>query len=261
MSRDQQEGVGRPSRPYSQLRTHSAALISAHQAHAGILNPSHGPGYSISTSTSMRALGMSRCLAFTSSTTNPSRSRATRLPVRFATVPAHRCTSPGMSCPARSPLPPASLTVRPLGRWRWPRGWRRVLIESSSTPASGRDFNGHIHRRRCPWGCALEATIRGAKRIPENADAPTGRGYRATFWESSPGAVPAGGVIEQARDRKAISGLIGPHRRLRLGRIEAIDRARVKPEVAQMHLRDLDVSSVQESIHRGAYSPGLVFPG
>ena len=56
----------------------------------------------------------------------------------------------------------------------------------------------------------------------------------------------AGGVIEQPRDGEAIAGLIGPYGGLRLGRIDAIDRAGVKPEVLQMCFRDLDVSSVEE---------------
>jgi hypothetical protein len=41
----------------------------------------------------------------------------------------------------------------------------------------------------------------------------------------------AGCVIEQARDRETISGLVGPYRGLRLGRIDAINGAWVKPEV------------------------------
>ena len=62
----------------------------------------------------------------------------------------------------------------------------------------------------------------------------------------------AGRVIQQARDREAISGLIGPDRRLRLGRIDAIDGAWFKPEVLQVRFRDLDVVSVEEPVHRGA---------
>ena len=38
------------------------------------------------------------------------------------------------------------------------------------------------------WDCALEDTIRSAKLMTENADGPTGRGYRAAFWKSSPGS-------------------------------------------------------------------------
>jgi hypothetical protein len=51
--------------------------------------------------------------------------------------------------------------------------------------------------------------------------------------------------IEQARDREAISGLGGLHRRLRLGRQEAIDRAWVKAEGVPVRFRDLDISSGQ----------------
>src|ERR671918_1601760 len=55
-----------------------------------------------------------------------------------------------------------------------------------------------------------------------------------------------GRTIQESGDRQAIAVLIGPHRRLHLGRIEAIDEARVKPKVAHMHLRDLNVSSGQK---------------
>src|SRR5262245_32487808 len=67
-------------------------------------------------------------------------------------------------------------------------------------------------------------------------------------------------AIEQSRHKEPIGGLEGPYSGLRLGVIDAIDRARVKPEVAQMHLRHLDISSGEEEIHRGLYRPGLVFP-
>src|SRR6267142_2197130 len=69
-----------------------------------------------------------------------------------------------------------------------------------------------------------------------------------------------GCVIEQTRDWEAISGSVGPHGGLRLGCIDAIDGARVEPEVLQMRLCDLDVSSVQEPVHRGAFSPRRTLP-
>jgi hypothetical protein len=55
-----------------------------------------------------------------------------------------------------------------------------------------------------------------------------------------------GHTIQESGDRQAIAVLIGPHRRLRMGRLEAIEGARVTPEVAPMHLRDLNGSSGQE---------------
>jgi hypothetical protein len=64
--------------------------------------PSEAPRYSTSTSLSIRAFGTSRYLPLTSSTTNPHSSRTTRLRAQFAPVPVHRCTSPGLSCSARS---------------------------------------------------------------------------------------------------------------------------------------------------------------
>jgi hypothetical protein len=52
----------------------------------------------------------------------------------------------------------------------------------------------------------------------------------------------------------------GPYGGLRLGCIDPIDRTWVKSEVTQMHLRHLDVSSIEEPIHSGAFSPGVAFP-
>jgi hypothetical protein len=62
----------------------------------------------------------------------------------------------------------------------------------------------------------------------------------------------AGFAIEQTRDRKAVAGLEGADRGLRLGCIQAIDRSRVIPEVAQMSLRDLDLTLVQDPVERRA---------
>jgi hypothetical protein len=57
-----------------------------------------------------------------------------------------------------------------------------------------------------------------------------------------------GSVIEQAGDRKAISGLIGPHGGLRLRRIDPIDRTWVKSQFTQMYLRHLGMSPRVKSL-------------
>jgi hypothetical protein len=49
-------------------------------------------------------------------------------------------------------------------------------------------------------------------------------------------------MIEQARHRETIADLVSPNGGLRLGRIYAIDRPRVKPEISQTRFRDLDIS-------------------
>src|SRR5262245_44066888 len=72
---------------------------------------------------------------------------------------------------------------------------------------------------------------------------------------------PAGLMIQQPRDRQAVAGLVGPHRRLGLGRIEAVNRARVEAEVVQMRLGDLDLPARQDPVHRGALEPGRGGPG
>src|SRR5215475_13140463 len=63
--------------------------------------------------------------------------------------------------------------------------------------------------------------------------------------------------IEQARHREAIIGLVGSHGRLRLRGIEPIDRPGVEAEFTQMRLRDLNVASVEEPVHRGPYRSSL----
>jgi hypothetical protein len=63
---------------------------------------------------------------------------------------------------------------------------------------------------------------------------------------------PAGLAIEQAGDQKAVAGLEGADRRLRLGGKEAVDGPRVISEVLQMAFRDLDLALAQEPVQRGA---------
>jgi hypothetical protein len=65
------------------------------------------------------------------------------------------------------------------------------------------------------------------------------------------GPIPAGSRGRESRDREAVSALEGPHRRLCLGWINAVDQPRVTPALLQMHARDLDVASDQERVHRG----------
>jgi hypothetical protein len=67
-----------------------------------------------------------------------------------------------------------------------------------------------------------------------------------------------GRTIEQSRDLKAISGLVSPDRCLGLGRKDAFDRPRVKPKLAQILLRDLDVAGGQNTICRRLYARKLL---
>src|SRR4029453_14473223 len=59
-----------------------------------------------------------------------------------------------------------------------------------------------------------------------------------------------GRAIQEATDGQAIAGLVGPYRGLGLGGKDPHDRPRVEPKGAQMLLRHLDVTGVQEYIRR-----------
>jgi hypothetical protein len=61
-------------------------------------------------------------------------------------------------------------------------------------------------------------------------------------------------MIEQSRDWETISGLEGPDCCLRLRRKAAIDWTRVKPQLSQMHFRDLDFSLSHESVQGWAFT-------
>jgi hypothetical protein len=65
-------------------------------------------------------------------------------------------------------------------------------------------------------------------------------------------------AVEQSRDLKAVAGLIGPDRRLRLWRKDARDRPQVEPIRAQVLLRDLDVARGQKMICRRLHARRLL---
>jgi hypothetical protein len=59
-----------------------------------------------------------------------------------------------------------------------------------------------------------------------------------------------GRLIQESCDQEAVAGLVCLHCRLGLGRKDPLDRPMVKPERAQMLLRDLNVAGGQERVRR-----------
>jgi hypothetical protein len=59
-----------------------------------------------------------------------------------------------------------------------------------------------------------------------------------------------GRLIQESCHREAVAGLVRLHCRLGLGRKDPLDRPGVKPERAQMLLRDLNVAGGQERVRR-----------
>jgi hypothetical protein len=158
--------------------------------------------------------------------------------------------------------------VTPTIRASFPAGASTIVLEaprSAETSPPGHE-PGAPARRSAHHHPYLSAADVGVERfshasmITEDSDRRTTPQLQSQPFVES-GEQPAlGRTIEPSRDLKAISGLVGPDRRLRLGRKDAVDRAWVKPEVLQPRFRELDLASGEEPVHRGAYSPGLVPP-
>jgi hypothetical protein len=119
------------------------------------------------------------------------------------------------------------------------------------------DAHGHFHGLDCQ-SCvvlgihappelvhtaeACAETCRHANMMSEDtASLTTPRLWDRPLVEAGKQPTP-GRTIEQSRDLDAIAGLIGPDRCLSLRRKDAIDGSRVKPKLAQILLRHLDVA-------------------
>ena len=97
-----------------------------------------------------------------------------------------------------------------------------------------------------------------ASMMTEHADSLTTLRLRSRLLVESREQPAPGRPIEQSRDLMAIAGLVGPDRRLGLGREDAFNRPRVKPKRAQVLLCDLEVAGGQDCVRRRLYGPRLL---